>query len=391
MMEPAAEGGSRLRAGLWVAGATIARHQLGLCLAMEVQKIICLARRMDTQLLALQHDAEAAGLRFALVTGIHQLAACITANDDLLVLSDGLLADADDARKLLGQRHCVAVQPADIGVAAGFERLDFVHSSAGALRMPGRLAAQLGELPADCDAVSSLTRIALQNGIARQEIPPELRDGGRWRLIRDDAEAHVAEGLWIERLSGPVTGMPPSKTLIALAMRRFGPALLHARHGAIFTVAFTMCLFLIGLFLAKYQYPAPALSFTLAGWLALCLDSRVRELGVHIFGNRTFFLARSGFSDAIADMVVIAILALSAPDVLPPWDRLFVPLVLMGALRLHVGLDSSGWRCWLSDRLPLLGVLIAAATIGWLHYASMSAGLILLGASLLNRESQQSG
>ena len=63
-------------------------------------------------------------------------------------------------RSLLDEAPGVLVLPVEAGVAAGFERIDINHAWAGALRMPGRIVAGLGDLPADWNPVAALLRLA---------------------------------------------------------------------------------------------------------------------------------------------------------------------------------------------------------------------------------------
>ena len=57
MMEPAGAGQTAPRAFLRVGGATLARHQLGIAVALECQRVICIAREVVPELIALQHEA----------------------------------------------------------------------------------------------------------------------------------------------------------------------------------------------------------------------------------------------------------------------------------------------------------------------------------------------
>ena len=192
MLETAGQAGALPRAFLRIGPASLARHQLSLALAMECQKIVCLAREMTAELVQLQHDSERSGARFHCVSSTRALAGQVTAHDEVVVISDGLLAPLDAATSLLEGPHAVIVQPIEAGIAAGFERIDLNFASAGLMRIPGRLFERLHELPADCDAPSALTRIALQAGIVQRPLPIEARDGLRWKLVHNEAEAHSA-------------------------------------------------------------------------------------------------------------------------------------------------------------------------------------------------------
>src|SRR5690349_6670669 len=118
MMEPAGVGQPLPRAFLRVGGATLARHQLGIALALECQRVICVAREISPELIALQHEAERAGVRLHVVPGARALAGLVTANDELIVFTEGLLAEPQEAIALLETGHAVLVQPVESGLAA---------------------------------------------------------------------------------------------------------------------------------------------------------------------------------------------------------------------------------------------------------------------------------
>ena len=127
------------RARLRIGGATLARHQLGMALALGCERVICVAPVLDAHLVSLQHVAEARAARFHVVTGARGLISLVSAADEVIALADGLLAWPDMAIPLLDAGVGVLVQPIEAGLAAGFERIDLNHASAGAMRVPGLL------------------------------------------------------------------------------------------------------------------------------------------------------------------------------------------------------------------------------------------------------------
>ena len=142
--DPAVAGQPLPRAFLRVAGASVIQHQLGLVLALDCQRVVCLARGLSPEVIALQHAAEAAGLQFAVVTAPRQLAGLVTAADELVVVSEGLFAAPAGAVPLLeGRSPVVLVQPVEGALAAGYERIDLNRASAGLMRIPGDEMAHL--------------------------------------------------------------------------------------------------------------------------------------------------------------------------------------------------------------------------------------------------------
>ncbi len=331
MLEPGGEAGALPRAFLRIGPASLARHQLSLALALECQRVVCLARGMSPELVQLQHDCERAGARFHCVGGARGLAALVTANDELVLVSDGLLAPLDAARSLLEGPHSVIVQPVGTGTAAGFERIDADHAAAGLMRIPGRLVERLHELPADCDVASALTRIALQAGIGQRPLPASARDGLRWKLVRNEGEAHAAEAGWIALHldgDGPLT---PGTAIARFAVRAFGPAILHAGSGGNILAIAALCGIMLALGAGWVGFAVAALLFWALAWvlrraaaLLLAVERELMALGPVRWPRESLF-------GGVHDVALIAILAwtITPFPASSVWLRLFAPLMLL--------------------------------------------------------------
>ena len=373
------------RASLRIGASTLGRHQLALALAMECERVVCLAREMSPELIRLQHDAEAAGARFHVVPGARALAGLITANDEVLVIADGLLALPQAALDLLQGSAVVLVQPVEQGIAAGFERIDINHASAGMLRIPGRLVDRLNELPADCDVASALTRIALQAGIAQRQLPAELRDGLRWKLVRDEDDAHATEAGWIAiHIDDDMPGTPGS-VLARLGVRQFGPAMLHAGSGGNTLAVAASATLLIAMGIGWFGLTAIAVLLCGIAW-------SVRHAATMLFRAERESLAlppllqhREAVFGWFADTALVLILAWSAAAYpwLSIWQRGFAPLMLVCIVRLVPRAIEGRWAGWIGDRL-LLGAILAIAagaavlpqTVSLLAVALAFAGIV---------------
>lgn len=385
MMEPAGPGASAPRAFLRIGGITLARHQLGLALAMNCQRIVCLAREIGPELIALQHEAEKGGAHFHIVAGPRALAGLITANDDLLGLSEGLLADPNEAKALLEPGHTVLVQPVEIGIPAGYERIDLNHATAGAFRIPGRLVERLVELPPDCDALSALTRIGLQAGIAMREVPAFARDGARWRLIRDEGEAHVTEIEWM-RLHMGVRGIPTPVTLLSrLALRTLGPSLLHAGNGGAMARTAGLGALLIGLGAAWFTFVIVALVFLAASAVACETAAVLRRIERSSLGEADSSVSMEEVLGGLIDVALVALVVWSLP--LAPWEsiwqRAFAPVMLVMLVRLLPRLFDRTLAPWIEDRTLLALLLAIAAGFGFLITAVHVLVVLLALAGLL--------
>jgi hypothetical protein len=185
-LEPSADDPATPRGLLRLGGRSLVQHQLGLVLALGCERVICLAEGLPGELITLQHAAERGGASFHVAADGRAAARLVKPDDELLVIADGLVTSASVVNGLLGTRAGVVVQPVEGGVAAGYERIDLNHAGAGVLRIPGRLAAGLAELPGDWNPISALLRIAVQAGQRQVMLRQALIDGGRWALVRSD-------------------------------------------------------------------------------------------------------------------------------------------------------------------------------------------------------------
>jgi len=385
MTEPAGAGVATPRAFLRVGGITLARHQLGLVQAMDCQRIICLAREVTPDLIALQHEAEKAGARFHVAQGPRALAALITANHDLLALTEGLLVDQQQVIALLEPGHAVLVQPVEAGVVAGFERIDLNHATAGAFRIPGRLVDRLLELPPDCDALSALTRIALQAGVSMQEVPAAAREGARWRLIRDETEAHDAESGWLRLHMGERRSQTPVILLSRFSLTTLGPSLLHGGSASKVAMVATLATMLLALGAGWFGFPAVGFLFCALGAVLRESAAILRRIERNSLGLPPPSVP---FEDVVGGLfdIILVLLVMWNVEVLPGEgivSRAFAPLMLIFLVRLVPRMFDRAWAPWIEDRLVLALVLAVAALVGLLLGAVQLFAVLIALAGLI--------
>lgn len=387
MTEPAGPGQTLPRAFLRVAGASVARHQLGLALALDCQRVICIARGTSPDLIALQHAAEDAGLQFYIATNVRQLSGLVTANDELLVVAEGLFVDPGDVAPLFEERApLVLVLPIETALPAGFERIDLNRAAAGLMRVPGRLVERLQELPPDCDVASALTRIALQAGIKMQEVPSASRVVTGWRLVRSEAEAYAVETEWLNERFSEGGRTSPGRSIARFATVTFGSSLLHAgnaSNGMSFAVLAVLAiaggLGWFGLVWAGFLCAA----------IASLLVEGVRLLRVaerQAMGQLPPAIPRSDALGWLVDMTfgLLSLAGISriAGEAMLSW--IFPPVMLILLLALVPSLLTATIAAWVRDR-ALLGVILAlAALFGQVQLAVelLAVGLVLAGLIL---------
>jgi hypothetical protein len=235
-------------------------------------------------------------------------------------------------------------------------------------------------------------RIALQAGVPQRAVPDEIRAGGRWLLIRSEEEAHAAEDGWMVRHTA-AEGKTPGPWLVRLAVRKFGPALLHGDGSNLIVAGIAFACAAIGLALSWFGLGATGLLFAGTGWIvgrAWALLDRLRCEALAQPGGTTW---RPALFDIGFDAAIVTILTLILP-VFPGQmvaERAFAPVMLVGLLRLLARGQAGGWSVWASDRFLLVLVLAATVAGGVIWPAVPALAALLLLAGLVLRPEDPAG
>lgn len=374
------EPGALARASLAFGGRTIAERQLDFALAWGAERIVCLAAGLDPKVMELQHAAEGDGARFNLISGAPAMLGLIAAEDELLVLADGLLPLSQRALDVLEQGRTVLLLEAEAGVAAGFERVDLNHSWAGALAVPGALVERLGALPPDIEPVSALLRIALQARIPERLLPEAVLGSGSWSLAGGAGQMAQREAAWLGAQLPPASGFAPGSWLVRGAVARTGANLLRrGTRPALLGIAAAV-LAAGGVVAAWQHWPAAGLLLAGLGWLAGEAAGGLRAIaraGIRRKEGPEWPWVALGWA---IDVAFVAILALAAVVPLP--EALFAPLVLLGLLRIAPRLVKGAPAKALTDRALLAIVLAIAVAAGGLAATVQVLAILLLALFL---------
>jgi hypothetical protein len=368
-----------------VAGASLAQHQLGLVLALDCQRVICLAHGTSPEIIALQHSAEDSGLQFSIITSARQLAGLVTAADEIIVVSEGLFVEPANAVPLFeGRRPVVLVQPVEGALAAGYERIDINRANAGIMRIPGQLVERLHELPGDCDMSSALTRIALQSGVQMREVPAMARAGADWRIVRNESEAFALENEWLrERFADGATS--PGRAAARWSVVSFGPSLLHAGNASNALSAGVLGLLAIAAGLGWFGLVWGGFIFVAVAWILAETSRLVRSAERHALGQLPPAIPRADVLGWLIDTALVALILINTPrfpgELVLSW--LAPPVTLLLLLTL-VGRVVNGLVArWVGDRLVLGLVLAVASAAGQILPAVQLASIALIVAGLL--------
>jgi hypothetical protein len=384
MVEPAGPENVQLRAFLHVGGLSVARQQVGLALHLGCERIIALRPVVGPAILQLQQLVEDRGARFHAIANARALSGLVTVADELIVLADGLLPEPRQAIRLLDAGPGIVVQPAESGIAAGFERLDINLASGGAMRIPGRLVERLIELPDDADPFAALTRLALQAGLPQRQLAADGADAPGWMLVRDDAEAHALESAWLAQRVPVQVNSGPSRWLSAQLAKRAGPALLHMPHGTLSLLAAAVALALLGLGAGWLAWPILGLLLCLVGAIvgqtSEILDA-VERNALYLPSPR--FAVSPPFGWAL-DLVLLLVAGWGTPLHFGATlaERLFTPAMVILTSRLARRVLKTWWRSWLGDRavlalLFLIGLVSGQAELLWQAGTVLLAGVTL--------------
>lgn len=353
------------RGFLRVGGRTVLEHQLAAAAAFGCGRVLCLADGFAGKLRPIQRAAERRGMAFAAVADGHDLVGLVAPDDEVLVLASGLLAPADELVELAGAAPTIVVQPADRGLAAGFERIDLHHAEAGVMHMPGALLGRLAQLPREWHPGSALLRIAAQAGLPQRSLPEGVGARGPWTLVCREADARAAERRWLR----PYTAARPwaglGDWLAAQVVQWIGPRLLHAGRAPRWVSLAAVTMAAGGGALGWAGFAIPAFVVLALAWVAY----RGGELLVRIVRDPSPATPRNLAVSAAIGWLLDAVLALCITrrldgpgDAALPWPPAgLVALTLVLLARLVVQLfPDRAWTPWFEDRW-LAGLALAAA------------------------------
>lgn len=375
------------RGALALAGRTVLARQVDWLRSIGCERILCLCEGADGEVLRLQREVEAAGGNFQALRGFLHLPALVRAEDELVILADGLLPDPELAATLLAQGapppRFVATLPASSPLVAqhpeDFERIDAQAHWAGLLVMRGAPVQHLADFPPDADAISLLLRLALQAGTPRRALPGEDPAPAGWLLATDETALAAQEQALITRAAGAPEWRRPAQALARVAAQALAPQGLE--RGPLIAAGAGAVLHLAALAAAWWGAGAAALALAGLGALGAALAGSLGRMADELLGGNGRLSRRTRLDRAV-DMAAAAVLliVLSPPGTIAPLAMLGP--VLVGLARLT---PSDVPLAVLADRAVLPGALAIAAVFGFLPHAAALVSLVLLGGLLLRR------
>ncbi len=383
-----------LRAAMPLAGRSVLGWQAALLTDLGVERVLCLTESLAAtdDILGLQHALEAGGVQFHALKGFAALPALVRAEDDLIVLLDGLVPDPQVVRAVLGGgsedrvSRAVATIPADHPLAvsrpADFERIDANRHWAGVLAMRGAPVQHLSDFPEDADAISLLLRLALQAGTPARELAARELVPESWLLAESAAAVERHEADLVARAAPVADWRAPSASLAGMLVRSLVPRGLA--QGGVVAGSLALAALLGALMLAAFGFPAAGLALAAAGVFGGEVARTFGTLAARL--RREDRMPRGG---AVLGAAADALVALALWFALAPWPE-WQPLAVLGPVA--VGLARAVSRppganltTIAGDRPAMLLVLALAAGFGLLPEALACLALGLVAALLLRR------
>ena len=358
------------------AGKSVLAHQLDCAAHLGCERVLCLAAALGPDLGAAKAHAERVGLRFDIVESSLRLQALVAAQDEIVLIADGILPDRAVLIENLSGGPAVLAFPEEPALERGFERLDATRAWSGALRTRGDTVARLADLPSDCDIASALLRLALQTGARVVELDPAPLVEGTWQRRVDRQTAQAKEWLWVTRQVRPASFAAPGRALVDRIGLRWardaaGGRWRRAPHGV--AVAAGALAALAGFF----GWPLlglPMLLLASSGLAVAAVFDRVAALGAPPRKpGRAMTVAavvRDGLLAALVSMQVMTV---------PAWLGAMLPVVLIALLWLGEAIGGPRTRALFGDRILLIAAFIPPAYLGWNTIAVSALIVLALG------------
>ena len=358
------------------AGASVIEHQIDTAVAMECDAVFCIVDQTSPTLERVRQSAEQSAVPFRKLVRPEQLVEAVSRDDEVLLIARGVLPDKSAVLAQLGNEPSIAGFASSTPLSPAFERLSRDVQWAGVATITGADIEALSEFPEDIDIHSTLVRIALQNGADLVRLPPELVDNARWHWAADRNALKEREAALVEAKRRAISFRAPGLAIAERIAAKLARDLLGRPLHIIASLTVMICL--VGALLCAWV-DMPSVGFLLICLAALAGEVAALSQRVDRKVPRLSSIIPDKFTrTALMDGVLILLLAAASPfEGLARW---FVPVVLIGLLRLGSQHASDAWRDTYQDRILLSSILACAAIMNWSHHAAMLVSLLALAS-----------
>ncbi len=389
-----------LRAEMMLAGRSVAGWQVDLAHALLCERVICLCEGPNDTLTTLQREVEERGGEFHAIRSNLQLVSLVRADDELIMMADGVLADRDavmqfaagtngDAKSAL--HRGIAVLPAGHSLAAShpedFERIAGDSHWAGFAVIRAGQVHKLADLPPDGDAMSLLLRLALQASVECRQLADGSADSGdgtaRWMIAHSGSAIAEREAALLDSSVSEPSWTGPGLAIAAIATRAIAPRWIE--KGPEISALSAVFLTLSGVGLTGYGLPLVGLSLAAFGAFGGAMSAEWSALRSRLWSQDTSARRATMLTIALdCSAAIVLILALGVPISLVANAAL--PILAIGLAHLAGRDDRASVNAFWRDRgLHLIGFAIASGA-GYLNEALSIFAIAALLQLLLRRK-----
>jgi hypothetical protein len=385
-----------LSAELVLAQRSVLAWQTAIVRKLGCEQIVLLAERAGEAAAELEQECRSEGIAFHRLRRFADLAALLHAEEELLIIADGLVPNLAVVEALLApggadkpwRRVVLCIADDDPQVTdfpEDFERIDASRCWAGVLVMRGAPAQLLAEFPGDSNALSLLLRMALQEGTACHTLTSQERGRGAWLLAHDAAALAAEEQAMIARHRDNPMWSAPGRMLAGWIGATIGTRGLRVGEPAgMFAGAI---LILTASLFAAFDSALAVLIFLAAGSLVFDVAEHFARLKTALLKaapGRQLERLRDPGRDVLVTFALM--LALVPTSELLPLAAL-VPLAT-GMARLVTDLATGAWAEFWRDRSLHLALLALATAFGLLAEGIAILALAALACAMFIRRAQ---
>lgn len=380
----------QLRAELMLGGRSVLAWQINLARDLGCERIICHCDAPGELVLALQQQVEETGGEFHAIRSNLQLASIMRADDELVMLLDGLLADREVAMAFTGPnaslRKGIATIPANHTLAADqsedFERIDRDRRWAGFAVMHAGQVQKLADLPPDSDAMSLLLRLGLQARVECRDLSDEALEGDRWMLAVAADNLAGREHALITLSAATPAWTGPGSAIGAAFVRRIAPRWLDV--GAEVSAGAAALLMITGLALAAFGLGAAGLGAAAAGAFAGAISNAWSGMRGRLWSSSGKSRMASALTlgvDAATAVILVLIYGLAAD----PIAQIALPCFALGVSHYAGRVAGKNAAAFWRDRSLHFVFFATGAATGFLGETVAIFGLAAMVQLLLRR------
>ncbi|WOE73938.1 hypothetical protein [Alterisphingorhabdus coralli] len=356
-------------------------YQISLAKRAGADMVLCHVDTVPGDLMRHEKMALAGGMQWQTIRHFGDLLANVMADDELLVIGDGIYHTIALFDKFL------AIDAPSVMVAQvdnddqGFERLDLNHVWAGLLLVNREQLDGLSDVPSEWSLESVLLRSAMTGEAQSFMVPGDAMDHGDVRPLEgDDVLKQIHKGFLSQSHDGDPSFNHPLSDMLVTPLTRAAANWIwgnRSRGGWLVASGMILLVAMLALFAVKWSIMAAIIGYFgyLAVRIARLLDQPVPSLKATAYHGRAIaMLVSLGIGLSLyTDMVTIAV----------PYTAL-IWLSLQGFSSYFAPLPK--WKAVAFDPLVLAVLAATAAAFGQLLIAFM--GLTLAQAAMLLVQSE---